>query len=152
MARAIMIDGVALYKQPWYGSYHSMMDRCYRETSGNYKFYGGRGIEVCEAWHDPVIFAKWAYESGYEKGFWLDRIDSNGNYCPENCKWSTPRQQANNRRNNTVLKFQGEEHTEAEWARILGVKKSLISNRLARGWSVEDTLTKEVQYNARWAK
>ena len=62
------------------------------------------------------------------------------------------RQQANNRRNNTVLKFQGEEHTEAEWARILGVKKSLISNRLARGWSVEDTLTKEVQYNARWAK
>lgn len=152
MARAIMIDGVALYKQPWYGSYRSMMDRCYRKTSGNYKFYGGRGIEVCEAWHNPVIFAKWAEESGYEKGFWLDRIDSNGNYCPENCKWSTPRQQANNRRNNTVLKFHGEEHTEAEWARILGVKKSLISNRLSRGWSVEDTLTKEVQYNARWAK
>ena len=62
MARATMIDGVALYKQPWYGSCHSMMDRCYRETSGNYKFYGGRGIEVCKAWHDPVIFAKWAYE------------------------------------------------------------------------------------------
>lgn len=68
MARAIMIDGVSLHKQPWYGSYRSMMDRCYRETSGNYKFYGGRGIAVCEEWHDPVVFAKWAEESGFEKG------------------------------------------------------------------------------------
>lgn len=152
MARAIMIDGVALYKQPWYGSYRSMMDRCYRETSGNYKFYGGRGIEVCEAWHDPVIFAKWASESGYKKGLWLDRIDTNGDYCPENCKWSTPQEQANNRRNNNVLTYRGESHTLAEWARILGVKKSLIKTRVWYGWSPERVIEQEVERHERKAR
>lgn len=66
--RPTKINGVALYKQPWYGSYHSMMDRCYRKTAKNYKFYGGRGITVCEEWHEPENFAKWASESGYKKG------------------------------------------------------------------------------------
>lgn len=71
--RPIKINGVALYKQPWYGSYHSMMDRCYRETSKNYKFYGGRGITVCEEWHEPENFARWAGESGYKKDYgWIE--------------------------------------------------------------------------------
>lgn len=147
--RATVIDGVSLYKQPWYGSYRSMIDRCYRETSRNYKFYGGRGIKVCEEWLDPIKFAEWTKGSDYQPGLWIDRIDTDGDYSPENCKWSTPREQANNRRNNSILKFNGEEHTQAEWARILGVKKSLIVNRLARGWTVEDALSREVQIHAR---
>lgn len=145
-------NGVALYKQPWYGSYHSMMDRCYRETSKNYKFYGGRGITVCEEWHEPENFARWADESGYKKGLWLDRIDTNGNYCPENCKWSTPQEQANNRRNNNVLTYRGESHTLAEWARILGVKKSLIKTRVWYGWNPERVIEQEVERHERKAR
>ena len=147
--RPTVIDGVPLYKQPWYGSYRSMIDRCCRETSRNYKFYGGRGIKVCEEWLDPIKFSEWTKDSDYQPGLWIDRIDTDGDYSPENCKWSTPREQANNRRNNSVLKFNGEEHTQAEWARILGVKKSLIVNRLARGWTLEDALSREVQIHAR---
>ena len=150
--RPIRINGVALYKQPWYGSYRSMMERCYRTTAKNYKFYGGRGIEVCDEWHDPSIFGKWANESGYKKGLWLDRIDTNGNYCPENCKWSTPQEQANNRRNNNVLTYRGESHTLAEWARILGVKKSLIKTRVWYGWSPERVIEQEVERHERKAR
>ncbi len=150
--RPTKINGVALYKQPWYGSYHSMMDRCYRKTAKNYKFYGGRGITVCEEWHEPENFAKWASESGYKKGLWLDRIDTNGDYCPENCKWSTPQEQANNRRNNNVLTYHGESHTLAEWARILGVKKSLIQNRVWYGWSPERVIEQEVERHERKAR
>ena len=129
-----------------------MMDRCYRETSKNYKFYGGRGITVCEEWHEPENFARWADESGYKKGLWLDRIDTNGNYCPENCKWSTPQEQANNRRNNNVLTYRGESHTLAEWARILGVKKSLIKTRVWYGWSPERVIEQEVERHERKAR
>ena len=150
--RPTKINGVALYKQPWYGSYHSMMDRCYRKTAKNYKFYGGRGITVCEEWHEPKNFAKWASESGYKKGLWLDRIDTNGDYCPENCKWSTPQEQANNRRNNNVLTYRGESHTLAEWARILGVKKSLIKTRVWYGWSPERVIEQEVERHERKAR
>ena len=150
--RPTKINGVALYKQPWYGSYHSMMDRCYRKTAKNYKFYGGRGITACEEWHEPENFAKWASESGYKKGLWLDRIDTNGDYCPENCKWSTPQEQANNRRNNNVLTYRGESHTLAEWARILGVKKSLIKTRVWYGWSPERVIEQEVERHERKAR
>ena len=150
--RPTKINGVALYKQPWYGSYRSMMDRCYRKTAKNYKFYGGRGITVCEEWHEPENFAKWASESGYKKGLWLDRIDTNGDYCPENCKWSTPQEQANNRRNNNVLTYRGESHTLAEWARILGVKKSLIKTRVWYGWSPERVIEQEVERHERKAR
>lgn len=129
-----------------------MMERCYRTTAKNYKFYGGRGIEVCDEWHDPSIFGKWANESGYKKGLWLDRIDTNGNYCPENCKWSTPQEQANNRRNNNVLTYRGESHTLAEWARILGVKKSLIKTRVWYGWSPERVIEQEVERHERKAR
>lgn len=150
--RPTKINGVALYKQPWYGSYRSMMDRCYRKTAKNYKFYGGRGNTVCEEWHEPENFAKWASESGYKKGLWLDRIDTNGDYCPENCKWSTPQEQANNRRNNNVLTYRGESHTLAEWARILGVKKSLIKTRVWYGWSPERVIEQEVERHERKAR
>ena len=143
--RLTVIDGVPLYKQPWYGSYHSMIDRCYRETSQNYKFYGGRGIKVCEEWLNPIKFAEWVKNSGYQPGLWIDRRDTEGDYTPENCKWSTPKEQANNRRNNVPLTYKGETHNLAEWAEILGVKKSLIKNRRWRGWSIERIIEQEVE-------
>ena len=138
-----LIKGRSFYKEPWWGSYRSMMDRCYRETAKNYLFYGGRGIAVCPEWHNIEVFEKWVEESGFRKGLSLDRIDHNGDYCPENCKWATPKEQANNRRNTLVIEHNGESHTVSEWAKVLGLSKSTISNRYYRGLPIEKVLAKE---------
>ena len=141
-----LISGKTFYKELWYGSYHSMMDRCYRKTAKNYPFYGGRGIEVCQEWHNIENFGKWATENGFKKGMSLDRIDVNGNYSPENCKWSTPSEQANNRRNTVYLEYNGEKHTISEWAKKLGINRSTLSNRIYRGWSIEKALARRNYY------
>lgn len=106
-----LIKGRTFYKEPWWGSYHSMMDRCYREAANNYPYYGGRGIKVCEEWHDILAFEKWVYESGYREGLSLERNDPNKDYSPDNCRWATAKEQANNRRNTKYLEYKGETRT-----------------------------------------
>jgi hypothetical protein len=138
-----LIKGRSFYKEPWYNSYHSMMDRCYRKTAKNYSFYGGRGISVCPEWHNIEAFESWAKESGFRKGLTLERKDVNGDYCPENCTWATKKQQANNRRNTVVIEYNGESHTVSEWSDILGVSRSTINNRYHRGLPTEKVLAKE---------
>ena len=83
-----------------------MMQRCYNPKAANYDIYGGRGITVCEEWHDVLAFEKWAINSGYKKGLSIDRIDSNGNYEPSNCRWVTHKENCNNR------KRKNQEHTK----------------------------------------
>lgn len=140
-----LIKGRSFYKEPWYGSYHSMMDRCYREKSANYGFYGGRGIKVCEEWHNIEAFEKWCKESGFSQGLSLDRINPEKDYSPDNCRWATAKEQANNRRNTLYLTYNGERHTISEWAAITGICRSTISNRVyGLGWSVEKALATEV--------
>ena len=77
------------HKKPWYSSYKAMMERCYLPSSGNYQRYGGKGVTVCEEWHDINKFAEWAESSGYKPGLTIDRIDPLGNYEPSNCQWLT---------------------------------------------------------------
>lgn len=141
-----LIKDKTFYNKSWYGSYRAMIDRCQRESAKNYCFYGGRGIKVCDEWHDIEIFEKWAQESGYAKGLSLDRIDPNGDYCPNNCRWATPKEQANNRRNTVYIEWNGERHTLADWADICGVNHSTFKNRYYRGWSIEKMLTRR-DYN-----
>ena len=138
-----LVKGRSFYKEPWYNSYHSMMDRCYRTSAKNYPFYGGRGIAVCKEWHNIEVFEKWANENGFQIGLTLERKDVNGNYCPENCTWATKKQQANNRRNTLVIEHNGERHTVGEWSEILGVRRSTINNRYYRGLPIEKVLSKE---------
>ena len=80
------------------GLHYEMMRRCYNEKSVAYKDYGAKGIIVCEEWHDREKFRKWCLENGWVKGLKLNRRDSSKNYCPENCRWATIKEQNNNRR------------------------------------------------------
>lgn len=77
------------HRKPWYSSYKAMMERCYLPSNGNYKRYGGKGVTVCEEWHDINKFAEWVETSGYAPGLTIDRIDPRGNYEPNNCQWLT---------------------------------------------------------------
>ena len=89
---------------------------------------GEKGVIVCDEWkHNFRAFKKWALENGYSDELTLDRIDFNGNYEPQNCRWATIIQQANNKRSNVYITYQGITHTMAEWARIVGVKYNSFS-------------------------
>ena len=96
---------------------------------GNYPQYGGRGIKVCDEWHYIDVFAEWVERSGYKEGLTLDRINPNGDYTPENCRWATRKQQANNRRNTVYITIDGVTKTLAEWADFAGIKRSVMADR-----------------------
>lgn len=130
-----------------YVVWKGMRERCHNTNSDSYKDYGGRGICICEEWEDFSTFRKWAMSNGYFDGCKLsiDRIDVNGNYCPENCRFVTSKTQANNTRRNHLLSFNGVTKTISEWSDITGLPQKLIRNRIAvLGWSVEKALTTEV--------
>ena len=129
---------MARYKEFWYNSWRSMMSRCYNKNSANYKYYGAAGISVCENWHNADCFGEWAKSSGWFEGATLDRIDNDKGYSPENCKWSTKKEQAKNRRTTRLITHNGETHNLTEWAEILGVDRKFLINRLWRGWSEEE--------------
>lgn len=86
-----------------------MKARCYCPTHSSYKRYGGRGITVCDEWLNSFeSFRDWSLNNGYQPYLSIDRIENSGNYCPENCRWATAKEQANNRRNNKKLRIKGE--------------------------------------------
>ena len=123
-----------------------MMRRCYDTNFNEYKNYGFRGITVCDEWHDVKKFYNWAINNGFQDGLSIDRIDVNGNYEPNNCRWVNAIQQMNNKRNNIFLEYNGQTMTLAEWARQdnITVKYNTILKRYHLGWSAEDILFKEI--------
>jgi len=120
-----------------YYSWQAMRRRCYDENLPKYPEYGGRGIQVCERWRNS--FADFLEDMGEppEKHS-IDRIDGNGDYTLENCRWATNRTQSRNRKSNHLITFEGEALCMTAWAERLGVSRSLIKDRLRMGWSVED--------------
>jgi hypothetical protein len=124
-----------------------MRRRCYTPTDTNYKFYGARGISVCEDWGRFEPFREWAYQNGYfeaERGkCTLDRIDPNGNYEPLNCRWISQKEQVNNTRRNVFLSYNGETLTIKQWAEKLGICYGTLQWRYQKGWKVEQILSQE---------
>ena len=129
-----------------YHIWSGMLERCGNKNNPQYASYGGRGIKVCKEWIDYVPFRNWALANGYQEHLSIDRINNDGNYCPENCRWATPREQANNTRKTRLITYNGETHSVSEWARKLNIKQSTLNMRINKyGWSVEDALGKEVK-------
>lgn len=102
-----------------YKRYHSIKQRCYNPSCHAYYNYGARGIKMCDEWNDDFIaFYNWSMNSGYRDDLTLDRIDNNGDYCPENCRWVDRRTQQNNLRRNVYLEYAGLKKMIPEWAKI----------------------------------
>lgn len=99
-------------KSRLYRIWRGMKTRCYNSSEPGYKYYGARGIYVCDEWNNSYeAFQEWALNNGYDKKLSIDRIDTNGPYSPENCRWATAQQQNNNKRSNVLITYQGETHT-----------------------------------------
>jgi RNase P/RNase MRP subunit POP5 len=115
-------------------TYVNMKTRCYNHNYVEYYRYGGRGITVCDEWKkDFLTFALWAVENGYREDLTIDRIDNNGNYEPNNCRFVTRTEQANNRRSSKKLEYKGEIDTMANWARRLEIPYHYVQQKLYKG-------------------
>lgn len=120
--------------------WRAMIARCHRTTATDYARYGGRGITVCDRWR--TSYENFVADMGdVPDGYSIDRIDSNKGYYPENCRWIPLGEQARNRRNNTMLTYQGQTRCMSEWAELLNLDKTTIRYRLKQGWSVEKALS-----------
>lgn len=142
-------SGTRLYKL-WL----RMKRRCNNPHHDTYKYYGGRGIKVCDQWDkDFQAFEQWALSHGYAenapKGVCtLDRVNTDGDYSPENCRFVDMTVQMNNTRRNRKIIYNGETHTLAEWSRILDVPYSRLITRLNKyHWTVERAFTEEKRVN-----
>lgn len=112
--------------------WNDMKSRCYNPNVAIYKHYGGRGIGVCDLWrYNFYAFEGWANAHGYNDKLTIERIDVNGNYEPDNCRWATMIEQMRNRTNSIILTIDGETHDLAEWAEIKGVPYQTLYKRVA---------------------
>lgn len=128
-------------RSPEYNTWGSMIHRCYSPHNDHYALYGGRGIKVCDRWRES--FDAFLEDMGPRPAdkTSLDRIDNNGDYTPENCMWSTMRQQSRNRRTNVFLTFQGRTMCLIDWAREHGIHRMTLYSRLKAGWPLKEALT-----------
>ena len=148
------------YKKPWenkekvaslrlYHTWSGIKQRCLNSNANSYDNYGGRGIKICEEWLDFNNFRKWAEENGYNPNApaqecTLDRIDSHGNYCPENSTFASRAEQENNKRSCVwVTDNNGETHNLTQWGEILGIKRNTLYHRYSSGERGQDVLRKE---------
>jgi hypothetical protein len=130
-------------KERLYEIWKNMKKRCRDSSLKCYKNYGGKGIKVCKEWQeDYMLFRNWAYRNGYEENLYIDRINNNKNYEPNNCRWATMQEQQNNRTNNRICNINGLTASLADICRKYNVKYKKVWKRLSLGWELEEALFK----------
>lgn len=116
-----------------YNVWDGMKDRCLKPKIESYEYYGGRGITICDEWLDDkngfLNFYNWAINNGYQEGLTIDRINNDGNYEPDNCRWVTMKVQNNNKRNNHLITIDGETKNIAQWADEYNISPCTIYTR-----------------------
>lgn len=121
--------------------HHGMLQRCENPNNDGYKYYGAKGISVCDEWQSYEPFRDWSLSNGYEDNLTIDRIDYTKGYSPENCRWTTYKTQANNKSSNHIITHNDKSQTVQMWGEELGIKPNTIITRLKRGWAVKDALS-----------
>lgn len=131
--------------------YYHMKKRCYDKENKSYKYYGNRGIKICNEWLlDRKQFYKWAFENGYNDNLTLDRIDVNKDYCPDNCRWITLKEQQINKTNNRFLTYKGQTLTFSQWEEKLGFKQGTLRDRIDRyGWSITEAIERPIYHKSK---
>lgn len=140
-----------------------MRDRCSNPNSPRYKRYGGRGICLCEEWNnDFLAFYNWAIMNGYEKGLTIDRIDYDGNYCPENCRWITNSEQQYNKSTVPLYPYKGEMISTGQFQKMLGIpcrgyawyriKRGMSLQQIADEWEASKTINQKYKTLNEYAK
>jgi hypothetical protein len=126
-----------------YHTWKHIMERCYRKNDPRYTDWGGRGIEVCDEWKDYLSFKKWALNNGYQDNLSIDRIDNDKNYCPENCRWVTMKEQNRNKRNTIKVIFHGKEKPLKTLCEELNLNYNSVKYKLKKGIDVIAILEKQ---------
>lgn len=131
-----------------YRIHAGMIDRCLNPKNENFHNYGGRGIVVCLKWiKDKNAFIEWALANGYQENLTIDRIDVNGGYNPENCRWATVRQQAQNKRNTRYITYKGEQRKIIDWCELLNLDFKVVNQRIFLcGWEAEDAFNPDLNH------
>lgn len=129
-----------------YGIWNGMKVRCYNPNRKDYRYYGGKGIKVCDEWSESYkTFKNWALTHGYSEELTIDRIDSDLNYSPENCRWVDRIEQSRNLKRTRLFTYKGETKTASEWSKIYGISSRAIRHRIDSGWSIEQALNEPLQ-------
>lgn len=134
-----------------YYIWNNIKTRCYNIKSKDYKNYGGRGISMCDDWRtSSKTFCEWAKSNGYVDGMTIERIDNNGNYCPENCTWIPKSEQVNNRRNCLLYTYNNKTQNLAQWCNELGLDYKRTFDRIRnKGWTFERAISTPVYVSKR---
>ena len=124
-----------------YETWKNMRRRCNDQRNNRWAHYGGKGIKICSQWNDYLNFRTWAYSNGYREDLTIDRIDVDGDYCPENCRWATAKEQANNTTRNRYIEYKGNNYTVSELATLLSLSYSTLQHRLDNDWPIEKIIS-----------
>lgn len=126
-----------------YRRYYHILERCYNPNNKSYGRYGGRGIKVCDEWRNNYqAFEDWCLSNGYEKNLAIDRIDNDGDYSPENCRFVTLQENNQKRRTTKWYTINGVTKNLQQWCDEYGISRSAVNTRLQYGWTIEDALSK----------
>lgn len=136
-----------------YTIWSHIKDRCYNENSKIYKYYGKKGVQLCEEWRDFINFYNWALSNGYSDELTIDRIDVNGSYDPSNCRWVDYSVQANNRTNNKLFTFNNKTQTLTQWCNEYDIDYNVVKDRIGKlKWSFEDALITPIVFGQKIKK
>ena len=123
-----------------YAVWANMIRRCNNPKANDWKFYGAKGVTVCDEWKHFSGFYEWAKKTGYKDDLTIDRIDNNGNYCPDNCRWANWDIQMNNTTRNHYIEVNGVVKTAIQWCREKGISPSTFYYRINKGWTDVDAI------------